>query len=367
METMSSTGALWVRRRLALGLAPTPVTALLLSVGIMLGPQGFRLLSLNLLSYLDPAVSVALAALGVLIGLGLDIRRPLEIRLLAAGTAEASLTVLLVSLGIAAVLIARGPASPDLPIWLLAGLVGICAAPSSTVPAPSANGIPAEASRIADLDDVLPIVIGGMALALVRESTAGAAMWLLVQAVALALAVAVAGSLLVEQSTSDDEQRVFTIGAVLLLGGIAEFLSLSALLAGLVAGAFWNATGGAARDRVARDVRHMQHPLVVLLLVIAGARLEVLSGLGALVAAYVMLRVTGKLVGGPLAGWIAGTKVPASIVLQWISPGVIAVAFALNAAQAAGDRAGLVLSVVVTGSILSDLASLFGRRSKATS
>lgn len=316
------------------------------------------MLSCDVLSYLDPAASVALAALGILIGLGLDMRRPHEARLFGVATLEAGLTVLLVGIGF---FFMAGRPTPGTSVWFLALMVGICASVSSTVPDPESNGSQTIAARIGDLDDVLPIVLGGVALALVRNSSPGAATWLTVQAIGLALAVALAGWLLIAQSMSEGEQRVFTVGTVLLLGGLAEFLSLSALLAGLVAGVFWNALDDGAWDRIARDVRHMQHPLVVLLLLIAGARLSVSPGLGVLVLAYVILRATAKIAGGWLVRTIVGSEVPALFGLHLISPGVIAVAFALNTAQAAGDRAGPVLTIVVAGSIASELLALFVR------
>jgi hypothetical protein len=336
----------------------------LLPVGIALGPEGLRLFSADILSYLDPAVSAALAALGVLIGLGLDMRRPHEGRLLGAATVEAGFTMLLVGAGVMLV----GPLRPvtDMPVWLVALIVGTCASVSSTTPATDSSARHAVATRIGDLDDVLPIVLGGVALALIRATSPSGATWLTVQAIGLALAVAVGGWLLVAQSSSESEQRVFTAGTVLLLGGVAEFLSLSALLAGLIAGMFWSALDGDARDRIARDVRHMQHPLVVLLLLIAGARVGFSPGLGGLVVAYLILRITGKIAGGWLARRMVATELPSHLGLYLISPGVIAVAFALNAVQAAGDRAGAILAIVVVGSIGSELLALFVRPTEAS-
>lgn len=51
--------------RLALGLSPTTVPGLvLLPLGMALGPYGLGILSPTVLSYIDPAVSVAIATLG---------------------------------------------------------------------------------------------------------------------------------------------------------------------------------------------------------------------------------------------------------------------------------------------------------------
>src|SRR3990172_7892179 len=62
------------RRSLGWSATSAPV-ALLLVTGIAFGPQGISLLSPAVLSFLDPVVPVALAALGVLLGLGVGDRR----------------------------------------------------------------------------------------------------------------------------------------------------------------------------------------------------------------------------------------------------------------------------------------------------
>jgi hypothetical protein len=317
---------------------------------------------MRVLSFADLVVSVALAALGVLIGLGLDIRRPGEGRLLAAASVEAGLTVLTVGAG----LLALGTVQPlsGAEGWLAALVLGICAAASST--APEAEAGPSSRNlidRVGDLDDVLPILLGGIALALVRSSSPVDAAWLTGQAVGLALIIACSGWLLVTHASSDSEQGVFTLGTIFLLGGAAEFLSLSPLLAGLVAGACWSAFGGDTRDRISRDVRHMQHLLVVMLLLIAGARVGLPANPWLFCFAYVVLRTAAKLAGGRLLRRIAaeaGGDLPPRLGFRLLSPGVVAVAFALSATRTA-DPSGTVLLVAVVGSIASELVSLFLR------
>lgn len=349
-------------RRLALGLSPTPVLGLfVLLLGVALGPHGLRLLSPSVLSDLDPAVSVALAALGVLVGLGLDVRRPREGRLLAAASLEAGLTMLLVGAGVL-LMLALWSAPADLTPWLLALMLGICASASATTATDASDESRAPATHIGDLDDVLPIVVGGLALAWMREGSPGAAAWLAVQASVMALVIALAAWLLVTQASSDSEQHVFALGSLLLLGGAAESLSLSALLAGFVAGAFWNLAGGPACDHIRRDVYHVQHPLVVLLLVIAGARVDFAPILSGLVVVYLVLRITGKVAGGWLVRRIIASDLPSHVGLRLMSPGVVGVAFALNVLQAGGsERAALVLAVAAAGSLGSELLSLLVR------
>jgi hypothetical protein len=343
----------WLRSRLALGLSPTPVPGVVLIVGFAIGPQGINLLSRNMLSYLDPAVSAALAALGVLIGLGFNVRRPGEIRLLGAATVEAALVMVLVSAGVALAHLALP--IPNASMWLIAVVLGICASASSTVPSPASSD--SVATRIGDLDDVLPIALSGIVLAAIRVASPEGVVWLTLQCIALAIAVAYGTRLLVTQSSSESEQRVFTIGAVLLLGGIAEFLSLSALWMGLVAGAVWNLGRGNARERIAAEVRSMQHPLVVLLLLIAGARSRSSGIVVILIVVYTALRLVGKVAGGQAVRRILSSELSPHFGLVLLSPGVIGIAFALNLQNANAARAGEFVSVVVGGSMLSELIS----------
>jgi uncharacterized membrane protein SirB2 len=345
----------WFRSRLALGLSPTPIPGLVLVAGLVIGPQGINLLSGNMLSYLDPAVSAALAALGVLIGLGFDLRRSGEIRLLGAATVEAALVMVLVGAGV--VLVQSVQPVLNVPIWLMAVILGICASASSTVSSADSTSPDSVAARIADLDDVLPIVLGGLALAAIREVSPASVTWLTVQCIGLAVAVAYGAWLLVTQSTSESEQRVFTIGAILLLAGIAEFLSISALWIGLVGGVVWNLAHGNARERIAVEIRYIQHPLVMLLLLIAGARARSSGSVAILIVIYTALRLIGKVGAWRVVRWIVPRKLPPHFGLSLISPGVIAVAFALNVQSTNADGAGELLSIVVGGSIVSEVIS----------
>jgi hypothetical protein len=328
---------------------------LVLIAGFVIGPQGLSLLSRNMLSYLDPAVAGALAALGVLVGLGFDVRRPGEIRLLGAASVEAALVVVLVGAGVLWIQLTHSVL--DASTWLVAVALGICASASSTVPSPDSRSSDGDATRIADLDDVLPIVLGGLALAVLRETSAAGVTWLTLQCIGLALAVAGGGWLLVTKSASESEQRVFTIGTVLLLGGIAEFLSISALWVGLIAGVVWNLARGNAPERIAAEIRHMQHPLVVLLLLIAGARARSSGTVAIMIVIYTALRLIGKIAAGRAVSRMVSPKLMPQFGLFLISPGVIAVAFALNLQDSNANGAGELLSVVVGGSVVSELIS----------
>ena len=327
-----------------------------------LGPLGIGLLSEPALAALDPAVSVALAALGVFVGLDLKIRHPREGRLLAAASLEAGATILVVAGGILFVQSLSPSAALANPA-LFAVMLGLCASSSSTPAESSTEAHQSAALRLGDLDDVLPIVLGALALAWAREGTPEAS-WVFGQAAVIALMIALAGWLLVAKTTSDSEQRVFAIGALLLLGGTAAHLSLSALFVGFLAGVFWNAAGSSALDALARDMRYLQHPLTVLLLIVAGARVMFSANIAWLVIAYVVLRTAAKLIGGWLVARTVAPELPRDVGFHLTSSGIVGIAFALNVLQARGDLdiASMVFTIVVAGSLASDLLALLASR-----
>lgn len=348
------------RMRLALGLSPTPRPGLvLIPLGMALGPDGLGVLSDSVLTIVDPAVSVALAALGAFVGMSLEMRRPRGGFLLFAASLEGGLALLMVAAGVL-VVHTLSPVSGTTP-WLLAILLGICAAPSSTAESARGNPTLKRAARVGDLDDVLPIVAGLVALAAIREETPLATLRLCGQSIVLALAIGAAGWLLVSRTSSVTEERVFAIGALLLLGGAAAYLSLSAVFIGFVAGLFWHAAGTEARDRITHDLGYLQHPLMALLLVVAGARVHLSTDLAGLVAVYLVCRIAGKLLGGWFAGIASGGDVPRDTGLLLISPGIVGIAYGLNLVQALGgsDSATTVFAIVIAGSLASDVLSLF--------
>jgi hypothetical protein len=325
----------------------------LLALGAVLGPNGLALLTRSVLSLIDPAVPVALAALGVLVAFRLPRRRSGEPALFAAASLESAITGVMVAAGILWLAPSMMTAG-TLQLWLIALAAGICSSTSASLPVAESINRPI-ASRIIDMDVLVPIVVGGLVLAAFRETSVTGALSVAGQACAIALVIAAAAWLLLSKATSETEQRVFGVAALLLIGGAADYLSLSALVSGLVAGTFWHFAGGATRESIERDVRYVQRPLAVLLLLIAGARLDFSADLLWLAVAYIVLRTTGKLVGGFVAARLTRIRAPEGFRLRLISPGIFGVAFALNGLRAIGPEVSPVLFATVVGTVASQL------------
>jgi hypothetical protein len=304
--------------------------ALVILAGAASGPSGLGLLSPAVLESLDPALPVALAALGVFVGIGFNLRIDRDRRALAATSIRAVITMGFVAAGIALLMRVWG-AALGLPEWFSSAAVAISAA-----------------------DDPLSVLLGGIALAFLREATPAAAAILTVEATAVTLAIAAAGWLLLSRSAPGAEQRIFVIALLLLLGGASEYLSLSALTAGFVAGFVWEAAGGSTSRAIRQDVLYVQGPLIALVLLVSGARLVLTPVVVALGLAYLALRVAGTLTGSAVArrlvpSWEADSGAAV------LSPGIVGLAFALNALRAAGPDAASVLAIVVIGVVGSEL------------
>ena len=333
-----------------------PPVLLLLIVGAALGPTGLALLTPGVLTALDPVVPVALAALGVHAALHMPLGRTAAgARIAGAALVESLITMAVVATGVVLV-IAPGTGPAPYHAWLMAFGAAVCAAVSAPVPLSARLTAAGDGAR-QNLDVLVAVVFGGVLLAWVREGTMAGALLILTQTAVLPLIVAVAAWLLLGGSAPEAERRIFMLAALLLLGGLADFLSLSALLSGLIAGLFWRALGGPTLEVVQRDIGYLQHPLVALLLVVGGARMTMVATAGALVVAYVLLRAAGKLAGGVVARPLWRRYVPHGAELALLRPGVYGVAIALATVRAAGPQVEGLLGVVVLATVVTQLLS----------
>jgi hypothetical protein len=329
-----------VPARLRLPAAAFP--GLVLLTGIATGPHGLALLTPAMLRAIDPLEPVALAALGVLAGLSTPL----------VGVYRRRTVVAQVQAGIAAIPVLIGlllfaASRPDYnavaegPIAIF--VVALAAATSSSL-----------RTDEAPMDAVAPMLAGGAAIALIRAGSPVASLSLLAETAALSTTAAIVGFLLLLRVPATSEQRVFVFASVLLLGGIADYISTSALLSGLLGGFCWRAIGGATRDDVQRDMTYVQHSVVVMVLLVTGARADFPLQVWLLSAVYVATRTAGKLT----AGWVAARLISGTSHqdrLRLVEPGIFGVALALDLLRAGGDAFAPMLSVVVLGTVASSM------------
>lgn len=340
-------------QRLARAWSAGALPAVLLPmIAVALGPQGLAVIGSGVVSLLDPAVPVALATVGALAALQFSTLGVNRTRITIAAALESALTAAAVAAG----LYSMGPmiGLSGTTLLVIAAAAGLCAAASSSL----ASAEPARSARaesvVRDADFLLPALGGALLVAWLQEPTPMAAALLFGKSVAASVLVALAGVLLASSTESRGEQRVLGMAVVLLLGGIADTLGLSALISGLAAGVVWRASGSAVREAVTPVLSYVQHPLLVILLLVAGMRVQITPALLAVTATYVLLRLAAKLVGSAVAAGITRRPVTA-LATNLISPGVMGIALALTFARDDASLASTIVTVIVLGTAASQL------------
>jgi hypothetical protein len=345
------------RRQAALGLSATAAPWLgFVLLGAALGPQALGVLSPDLLRRLDVVVSIGLAMLGVFVGLGLGgAVGQGGARLLTAAVIETFFTIVVVS-GAMYVLLSTWALPLPADAALVAVALGVCSCASAALRVPE-SGSPAarRASRIADLDDLPLIILGAFVVAIFGRQT-GIVTGVLAAA-AVGLTVGAAGWLLFERAYGQAERAVFVVGTIVLLGGLGAYMGTSPLLSGCAAALVWVRTPGAADRIIGADLRKLQHPLVALLLLIAGAAIQWNTALLWITAPLVLFRLTGKLLAGALAARIA--DVPTGLLATvLVPPGVIGIALALNLEQVLTGGT-LLLSGITVAAVVSEVLAVW--------
>lgn len=346
------------RRRPVLGVRSTVAPSVMfILLGVVLGPHGIDLLSMGVLDRLDMVVSVALAILGVFVGLGLTAipkaaRRP---AMLGAMTGSA-VTIAIVAGGLGLLLTAWGMRLP-MDAFTFGGIIAICATASAAVH-PGTDAVLQRAAYLADMDDVPLVILGAAALAVLGGGGAQLVTLRLALTAAAGAAVGFAGWLLFDRATGAAERGVFVTGAVLLLAGMGAYLGTSPLLTGGIAALVWVRAPGEADRITGADLRVLQHPLVSLLLIFAGALIEWSRAVLWVTVAIVLLRLTGKLVASFAVAPMLRIR-PGLAATALLPPGVLGIALALNVRQLQGGETGVLVAVVTAAAAISELLAAF--------
>ncbi len=324
-------------------------------LGAGLGPYGLGILSRAAFTALDVVVSVALSVIGVFVGLGIASLGGSRSRVVVSGVCAAMITTAAVTGGLYLLISSWGLRLPIDPV-AFAVILGICASASAAAHVSAdASAELQRAVRLADVDDLPLILLGAVAVALLTD---GSVLVRLLMTAAAGAAIGVAGWLLFERAEGAAERGVFVAGAVLLLAGVGAYLSTSPLLSGCVAAIVWARAPGPADRITAADLRTLQHPLVALLLLVAGALLELDARVLWVAGSIVLLRVAGKLTASLAVAPLAQVS-PALLATVLLPPGIVGIALALNVRQVLGADDGGIVAAATAAAVTSELLAAF--------
>jgi len=148
------------------------------------------------------------------------------------------------------------------------------------------------------------------------------------------------------------------LGLVFLCAGLAIWLEVSFLLAGMIAGATVVNLAKHHR-RPFHEIEHIEWPFMLLFFVLAGASFETyhLAEIGVIGVAYIGLRTLSRVIGGWLGGALAGLP---EIERRWIGLALmpqagVALGMALVADHHLPDQRDTILAVTIASTIVFEI------------
>ena len=342
-----------------------PRVTILILIGVAAGPSGLNLLPEAFHSWYDFLATAALTMVAFLLGGTLT-----RSRLAARGRDIAFVSIAVVLVTIAAVaggllLLGVDPAAA----LLLAGIATATdpAAIQDVVRQSGAKGRFADTLLgIVAIDDTWGLIAFSLLL-IAAKSIAGVGggdvllegLWELGGAFAVGLGIGVPAAYLTGRLKPGEPMLVEALSVVFLCAGLAIWLGVSFLLAGMVAGA---AVANIAphHDYAFHEIELVEWPFMLLFFVLAGVSLDTgtLAGIGLAGLGYVVLRAAGRIAGGWAGAALAG--VPRT-ERRWIGAALmpqagVAVGMALVAAEQFPGLRDLIVPVTIATTIVFELA-----------
>lgn len=297
--------------------------------GILLGPSGLHLISSEILeSHLQVFTSIALLLVAFGIGERFDLQQlrssARALTRVSLGESVSAFVLVGLGVGVLALVTGAGGEASGTAFAIAAGLVcasiAVATAPAATVAVIRELEAAGPVSRLVlssvVVNNALSVTLFGLAVAAARVllGTGGGspAMMALrpliftLGSLVLGVAVGLACDFVVHRLRRRADVLVVALAAVFFCGGLAEFLGLSSLLAGVAA-------GFAVVNRDRRDVRafralnDFEPPIYGIFFALAGAQLHFseLIASGLLGAVFVLARAAGKYFGA----WLGARSV----------------------------------------------------------
>ncbi|WP_421053244.1 cation:proton antiporter [Leisingera sp. D0M16] len=339
-----------------------PRVTMLLILGLAAGSSGLDLIPNEVARWFEELSIIALTMVSFLLGGSLT-RKNLARHgraIFAISVSIVICTLLVVSLGLAAAGLPVGLA-------LLLGAIATATAPAAMTDvirqSGAKNGFTDTLKGIVAIDDAWGLIVFSIVIVLVQQSNglsgifAGAS-WELGGAVALGCAIGTPAAFLTGRLKPGEPLQAEAIGIVFLTAGLALWLEVSFLVAGMTAGAVI-ANFASHHDRAFHEIEHIQWPFMILFFLLAGALLEIevlrLTGWTGLL--FLLLRIAGRLGGGIIGAKLA--EVPRKEA-KWYGPALlpqagVAVGMALVAGEQFPEWASVLMAFTIASTVVFEI------------
>ncbi|WP_103762806.1 cation:proton antiporter [Roseovarius confluentis] len=339
-----------------------PRVTMLLLLGLVAGQAGLDLIPGDLIAWFEVLSIVALTMVAFLLG------GTLTREILARRGRAILILSLVIALGTAGVVVAGLVLiGLDWQLALVLGAIATATDPAAMTDVIRQTGVKSAFTDtlkgIVAIDDVWGLILFSLVLAVVSQSSGlaeilGGAAHDILGGVALGVALGVPAALLTGRLTPGEPQQAEAIGIVFLTAGLALWLEVSFLIAGMTAGAVV-VNFAQHHERAFHEIEHVQWPFMILFFLLAGATLELdaLLGLGWAGVLYLGLRILARIWGGFAGGWLAGAS---AAERRWYGPALlpqagVAVGIALVAGEALPDWSGTIMALTIASTVVFEI------------
>ena len=292
-----------------------PRVTLLLLIGVAIGPTGFDLLPEGAAALYEFLAATALTMVAFLLGNALSLdrlkRHGREILIVSCVVVGVSLAVVGVGLAVFGV---------PLVLALILAAISTATAPAATmdvVNQEKARGpFPELLLGIVAVDDAWGLIAFSLMLILAKGIAGDGAvsvvqlgLWELGGATAIGLGLGVPAAYLTGRIRAGEPMQTEALGVVFLCAGLAIWMEVSFLLAGIIAGVTI-ANTARHHERAFHEIEQIEWPFMLLFFVLAGASFHAdeATGMTFVVILCVVLRTAARIIGGWVGGTLANLK-----------------------------------------------------------
>lgn len=341
-----------------------PRVTLLLLCGVAVGSSGLDILPPEASYWYEFLTIAALTMVAFLLGSSLSLKslRKNGATIMAISLSVVIATIMVVGAGLWAL-------GVELGLALLLGAIATATDPAATQDviqqAKAKGGFAKTLTGIVAIDDAWGVLAFSLILILVGLLNGGVsngglldAVWEITGALVLGLALGWPGAYLTGRLAKGEPQQTEALGLVFLCAGLALWLNVSFLIAGMTAGAV---IVNVARhhSRAFHEIKHVQWPFMILFFILAGASLDVgvLSSVGLMGLGYIILRIFARIIGGWFGAYLvrAPREQRSWFGIALLPQAGVAMGFALIAAESFPIYAEAILTVTIGTTVVFEL------------
>jgi len=345
-----------------------PRVTLLMLLGALLGPPGLDLLPEHIGTTEGIYAPTALTMVAFLLGgeLKRDTLRAHGKQILTLSLSVVSVSVILVGGGL-------WLAGMPLALALVLGAISVATAPAATRDVVIQSGHKGRFAKtvlgVVAIDDLWGLLVFSIVLAIVGGLNGGGVsgglmfgLWDIGGAVVLGLGLGIPAAFLTGRLKPGEPTLLEAVGLVLLVAGLALYLNVSFLLAGIVCGATV-VNLAHHHERPFHEIERIEWPFLLLFFVIAGASLELdqITRFGQVAAGYIGLRFLARLVAGWIGGNLAGLPARQArlVGLAFMPQAGVAIGIAIVAGEQLPEFADQILAITIASTIVFELFGPF--------